>query len=90
MKQFNLSSKNLKTGKYWTYGYGSQFDDKDGKQGNIVIKFKKEQLQTISKALAEGELQYDDYGYVKFTMFPSTFKNKIDKVDTLKNDDVPF
>jgi hypothetical protein len=100
MQKLNVAAKKLSTGKWHTWGYGTKFDDKDGKEGNLVLKFKGEQLHALSEAVKTGEVQVNQYGYVEFAVFKDTYSNNnasplskpVLKVETpvIDADSIPF
>jgi hypothetical protein len=75
MQKLNVAAKKLSTGKWYTWGYGTKFDDKDGKEGNLVLKFKVDQLHALLEAVKTGEIQVNQYGYAEFAVFKDTYSN---------------
>lgn len=97
MQKLNVAAKKLSTGKWYTWGYGTKFDDKDGKEGNIVLKFKRDQIHALLEAVNTGEIQVNQHGYVEFVVFKDTFNasplsKPIPKVETpvIDADLIPF
>lgn len=76
MQKLNVSTKKLSTGKWHTWGYGTKFDGKDGKEGNIVLQFKLEQLRNLIQAIETNDVQVNQYGYVEFSVFKNTWEDK--------------
>jgi hypothetical protein len=71
----------LSTGKYATLAYGAEFDN-----GGTQLKVKKEMLERVIKAIDDGELTIDDYGYVKFNVY----EDKPFQRESVDRSEVPF
>lgn len=65
--KLNISTKLTSTGKYKTFMYGAKFDN-----GGINISFKPEHLAALTKAIEDGDIPLDSYGYVKLSVFEQT------------------
>lgn len=70
MKKYNVAIKNSH-GKWRTFMYGTQFDN-----GGIVVKLTKKKLEEINTAIASGELTFDQYGNLQFSLFDDDRDNK--------------
>lgn len=96
MKKYNVATKNTQA-KWRTFMYGVEFDN-----GGISVKLTEKKLAELNQAIASGELVFDEYGAIQFSLFEDNqqdVKSKHQKQKQngyqpesggLKSDNIPF